>query len=325
MKSTAKSTAIGANYAELDELEKALPFAGLSSFIKAPVMRNVTKGDLVVAGVPFDAGTTNRPGTRFGPRAIREQSHYASAFEPVYPWPNTLGERHRVVDFGDMTPFPGSGCLEMMLEMTETVAAQLLKDGARLLCLGGDHTLPFGPIRAASKHFGKLALIHLDAHQDSYPVPEYEGHKLYNHGVFATELVAEGCIDIARSTQAYIRTIQPETPGSYDIVYANEALQMTPEDLAKRIRARTGDAPVYLTLDIDAIDPAHAPGTGSPVPGGPTVGEVRRLLKALEGINLVGADLVEVNPLYDPTQITSVAAAHLAIDLLYLLEASPSW
>jgi agmatinase len=325
MSTTSPLLSIGESTAELDELEQALPFAGLSSFMKAPVSRSVKKGNLVVAGVPFDAGATNRPGTRYGPRAIREQSHYATAFLPVYPWPTTLGEKHRIVDFGDIAPFPGSGCLEMMLDMTEAVTSKVLKAGARMLLLGGDHTLPFGPIRAASKHFGKLALVHLDAHQDSYPVPEFEGHKLYNHGVFATELVAEGCIDVTRSTQAYIRTIQPETPGGYDIVYANDALRMSPEDLAKRIRDRAGDSPVYLTLDIDAVDPSHAPGTGSPVPGGPTVGEVRRLLKALEGINLVGADLVEVNPLYDPTEITAVAAAHLAIDILHLMEAGPSW
>ncbi|WP_227268230.1 arginase family protein [Roseobacter weihaiensis] len=307
----------------LDILEGYLPFAGLSTFMKAPYTRDVQPGDIVVMGVPFDAGVTNRPGTRYGPRAIREQSYYATEFPPVYPWTTMLGDRHRIIDFGDVTPFPGTGVMDMILELTEQVSTEINAAGARILTLGGDHTLPIGLVRGVAKTHGPVALVHLDSHQDSYDVRDESGARMYNHGVFATALVEDGQVDPARSTQAYIRTSQPLSPkGGYDIVHANDALDMTPEALAERIKARIDGAPVYLTLDIDALDPSCAPGTGTPVPGGPTTADVRRLLKALEGINLVGADLVEVNPLFDPTGMTSVAAAYLAADLCHLLDAS---
>ncbi len=308
----------------LEQLESVLPFGGPATFMKSIATKNIKKGDLVVAGIPFDAGATFRPGTRFGSKAIRDKSHYAAAFQPVYPWQNSL--RHRVIDYGDMVAMPGTGCVEMMLDLGYTLANRVLKVDSRLLVLGGDHTIPFGMVRAAAKKFGKLSLIHLDAHQDSYPVEEFAGQKIYNHGVFATQLAVEGCIDVSSSTQVYIRTCQPATPGGgYEIVYANEALQLTPEALADKIKKRVGNNPVYLTLDIDAIDPSCAPGTGSPVPGGPTNADVRRLLHALQGIHLIGADLVEVNPLYDANEITAVTAAYLAIDLLQLMDIAPAW
>ena len=185
-------------------------------------------------GVPFDSGTFNRPGTRYGPRAIREQSSYAAAFDPIYPWNRKLADACRIVDFGDVASLPGTGVTESMLQATEAVAAEILQAGASLLTLGG----------------------------------------VINHGTFATGLAKEGCIDLPRSSQLYIRTFLPETPGGgYTIVYANEALEMGPEKLAEQVKGRVGDAPVYLSLDIDAVDSASAPGTGSPVPGGPTTGD----------------------------------------------------
>jgi agmatinase len=308
----------------LEQLEDILPFGGSGTFMKTTATKDIQKGDFVVAGIPFDAGATFRPGTRFGPKAIRDKSHYAAAFQPVYPWQNSL--RHRVIDYGDMVAMPGTGCLEMMLELGYTLANRVLDAGGRLLALGGDHTIPIGIVRAVAKKFGKISLIHLDAHQDSYPVEEFARQKIYNHGVFATQLVVEGCIDVSTSTQVYIRTNQPVSPdGGYEIIYANDALQITPEALAEKIKKRVGNTHAYLTLDIDAIDPAYAPGTGSPVPGGPSTADVRRLLHALKGINLVGADLVEVNPMYDANEITAVAAASLAIDLLQLMDTSSAW
>ena len=303
-------------------LEEGLPFAGIPTFMKRSHTKEIPGADLVVMGVPFDSGTFNRPGTRYGPRAIREQSSYAAAFDPVYPWDRKLTDAGRIVDFGDVASLPGTGVTESMLQATEIIAIEIFETGASLLTLGGDHTIPYGPVRAASKRFGKLALIHLDSHQDSVD-SEAEFGGVINHGTFATGLAKEGCIDLPRSSQLYIRTFLPETPGGgYTIVYANEALEMGPEKLAETVKERVGEVPVYLSLDIDAVDAASAPGTGSPVPGGPTTGEVRRFLKGLEGIKLVAADLVEVNPLYDPTQVTAIAAAFLALDLLYLLSAA---
>ncbi|MBK9924178.1 MAG: agmatinase [Anaerolineales bacterium] len=305
----------------LDLLEKSLPFAGIASFMNLPYTRNLQGADLVIAGVPFDGGTFYRPGARFGPRAIREQSVYASEFQPVYPWDYSLTERFTLIDFGDIAPLPASGGMELMLELTEAVAQDVFKAGAGLLTLGGDHTIPYGPIRAAAKHHGKLALIHLDAHQDSIGSDQIApGSRFINHGTFASDLVTEGCIDPVHSSQVYIRTHMPPVPGDgYQIFYANEALQFLPEVLAETIKARVGNMPVYLTLDIDALDPSFAPGTGTPVPGGPTSADVRRFLKALDGLNIVAADIVEVSPVYDPSQTTAITAAFLAIDLLYLL------
>jgi agmatinase len=305
----------------LNELEY-LPFAGLNSFMKLPYTRDLTDAQLVVMGIPFDSGTTYRSGSRFGARAIREQSGYAAAFRPVYPWTEDITDRYRVIDFGDVVALPGSAAVDLMLSMTEAVAARIFASGARLLSLGGDHTIPYGPVRAAAKQFGPLALIHIDSHQDSYSSDDLLGFRQINHGTFATDLAVEGHIDLTQSTQVYIRTIQPETPGGgYRIIYANEALAMTPEALAGEVRARIGDAPVYITLDIDALDPAFAPGNGSPVAGGPSTGEVRRFVQALAGLNVVAADIVEINPMFDPTGATAIAAATLGIDLLHVLGA----
>ncbi len=310
----------------IEQLENALPFSGLCSFMRAPVSKTIEAGDLVVVGVPFDAGATNRPGARYAPRTVREQSVYAAAFQPVYPWRTELTSKRRLVDFGDITAFPGSGAMDMMIALTENASNAVYQAGGRLLAIGGDHSLPIGAIRAASNCFGKIALIHLDAHQDSYGVDSFDNQPVYNHGVFATALVNEGCVDISASVQLYIRTIQPESPnGGYEIVFADEAALISPDELAERVRARVGDKPVYISFDIDAVDPAFAPGTGSPVPGGPSTGDVRCFLKALTGINAVGADLVEINPLYDPTGVTSIAGAFFAIDLLHVLNAAPNW
>lgn len=315
------SESIPAGAAILDLLEKSIPFAGVTSFMRLPYTRDLQGTDLVIAGIPFDGGTLYRSGTRFGPRAIREQSVYAAEFQPVYPWEYSLTERFTMIDFGDIAPVPGSSGMELMLQLSEAAAEEIFKAKAGLLTLGGDHTVPYGPIRAAAKQYGKLALIHLDAHQDSVGSDQIApGYRFINHGTFASDLVTEGCIDPARSTQVYIRTYMPPVPGEgYEIIYANEALQFVPEVLAQTIKARAGDAPVYLTLDIDALDPSFAPGTGTPVPGGPASADVRRLLRALDGLNIVSADVVEVNPLYDPAQTTAITAAFLAIDLLYLL------
>jgi agmatinase len=313
-----KTDSFSQNAMILDLLEKSLPFAGLTSFMGLPYTRTLEGADLVVAGVPFDSGTFYRPGTRLGPRAIREQSVYAAEFQPIYPWDYSLTDRFNLIDFGDIAALPASGGVELMLELSEAVAEEVFKVGAGLLTLGGDHTIPYGPIRAAARHHGKLALIHLDAHQDSVGSDQIApGYRFINHGTFASDLVTEGCIEPALSSQIYIRTHMPQE--GYQIIYANEAMQTSPEQLAERIKARVGKAPVYLTLDIDALDSSFVPGTGTPVPGGPSSAEVRRLLKALNGLNIIAADIVEVNPLYDPSQTTAITAAFLAIDLLYLL------
>jgi agmatinase len=295
-----------------------LPFAGLLTFGRAEHTRRLEGADLVVMGAPFDAGAVNRPGARFGPRAIREQSVYAGALQPVYPWKERLDESFRLVDYGDVAPVPGLGAVEALLEQTEEAAAEIFAGGASLLTLGGDHTLPYGPVRAAAKAFGPLALVHLDSHQDSLDGESLPGGPMVNHGTFAADLVREGHVDPSRSTQLYIRTYLDNAPG-YTIVYAEDALAMGPEALAERVVELAGEGPVYLSLDLDAVDPAFAPGVGTPMPGGPSSSEVRRFLRGLDGIDLVAADIVELNPAYDPAETTAILAAVLSFDLLHLL------
>lgn len=297
------------------------PFGGVVSFNRAEQTRELEDVDLAVMGVPFDLGVMNRPGARFGPRAIREQSVYAGALQPVYPWDVSLTGDFRIVDFGDVVPIPGAGAVEKMLELTQSAAAEVLGSGASLLTLGGDHTLPYGPVRAAATEFGPLALIHLDSHQDSLEPDAGPDGPMVNHGTFATALVNEGHIDASRSSQLYIRTLM-NNPAGHTIYYADDARELGPEQLAAKVAAQVGDAPVYISLDIDAVDPGFAPGVGTPVPGGPTSNEVRRFLKALEGVNVVAADLVELNPPHDPAEVTAILAAFLSFDLLYLLGAA---
>ncbi len=295
-----------------------LPFAGLVTFNRAEDTRQLDGADLVVMGVPFDLGAVNRPGARFGPHAIRQQSIYAGALQPIYPWGEELGSSFRIIDYGDLAPVPGMGAVESLLQTTESAAADVFRSGASLLTLGGDHTLPYGPVRAAAKAFGKLALIHLDSHQDSLDSESLPGPRMVNHGTFATDLVREGHIDASRSAQLYIRTYL-DNPAGYEIVYADDALDLGPRELAAKVVDLVGDAPVYISLDIDSIDPAYAPGCGTPCPGGPSSREVRQFLKCLDGLDVVAADIVELNPLFDPTQTTAILAAFLSFDLLHLM------
>jgi agmatinase len=298
------------------DLDKFVGAAGIATFFRAPHTADLRGADVVVIGNPFDSGTSNRPGARFGPRAMREQSLHICAYPTLYPWEYPLTERCRLIDGGDAVAIWGSGATEGMIAAQQKAAALVFKAGASLLVLGGDHTGPYGPMRAAAACFGPLAMIHIDAHQDADPAPNE-----VNHGKFAWDLAEEGVIDDSRSIQAYIRTVAaPVCSRRYTILYAEEALALGPERVAAQIREVVGDMPVYLTFDIDGIDPSCAPGTGTPVWGGPSVAEVRRMLRGLRGVNIVAADVVEVSPPYDaPNQMTAVAGATIAADLAYLM------
>jgi agmatinase len=186
--------------------------------------------------------------------------------------------------------------------------------GARLFTLGGDHTIPYGPIRAAKEKFGVIAIIHFDSHQDS--LSGRNGTQI-THSSFAHDLAEEGTVDAKQSVQVFIRTDMPNE-GGYNIIYANDALNRQPAEIATQIKSIVDAMPVYITFDIDALDPSHAPGTGTPVPGGPTSFFVAQVLQGLVGLNVVGADVVEVAPMYDPSEVTRLSAAAVARDLIYL-------
>lgn len=296
------------------EIAKHCHYAGVPSFNLYPASRDLTDADIAVMGVPFDAGVTNRPGARFGPRAIRSLSQLACCFD--YPWDYKISEKAKIIDYGDVGIALGPKSTQIMLEETHKHARKILDSGCKLLTLGGDHTIPYGMVRAASEKYGKLSLIHFDSHQDS--TPSVDGNVF--HANFAYDLQAEGCIDPAHSAQVFIRTEM--TKCGYNILYAQDAVFMPMEELAEKIKQIVGDRPVYITFDIDALDPSAAPGTGTPVVGGPTTAQIRKLLYHLRGVNAVAADLVEVLPAYDVNDITALAAATIAQDLMYILKGS---
>ena len=296
------------------ETDNYLYFSGVTTFGGYPQTRELDNVDIAVMGIPFDQGTTYRSGARFGARAVRAVSNSVFGFN--YMWNTEEFSLDKacphIIDYGDVGAFYGKRAVDVMMEESYKHAKKILESGASLMTIGGDHTIPYGPVRAAAEVYGKLALIHFDSHQDSIP-----SNGDYSHANFAYDLVQEGCIDPSRSVQACIRTDFDNC--GYNIIYANEVRKIGSEKLAEKIKSIVGDMPVYFTFDIDAIDPSCAPGTGTPVCGGPTTGEILDTLRALEGIHVVAADLVEVAPVYDSEEATAFAGAHVAQALMCLM------
>lgn len=298
----------------MSELDKYLSCSGIATFGGYPYSRDVDDADLVIMGVPFDAGVTQRSGTKLGPRAMRLMSKTVLAFNYLWETDNFSIDNAfpKIVDYGDVGAGYGPRAVQIMLDETYEHAKKIIDSGAKLLTLGGDHTIPYGMVRACYEKFGKLALIHFDSHQDSQ-----KSYGDISHGNFAYDLQEEGCIDPSKSVQACIRTNMPLC--GYNIIYANQVLEMTPKQLAEKIKSVVGDMPVYFTFDIDAVDPAYAPGTGTPVCGGPNMNFIMNTLRELEGIHVVAADVVEVAPQYDSGEITALAANHVAQGLMCLM------
>ena len=283
-------------------------FGGAGSFFRTQYSRDLTGVDVAVSGVPLDIATTNRSGARLGPRAIRNAS-LSLAWERPWPWARDPLEQMAVVDYGDC-----EGGLLSVQHIEEHVA-RILSAGAASLLLGGDHFISYPSLRAHAKKHGPLSLIHFDAHTDTWP-SSGEG---INHGTMFYKAAKEGIVLPESSVQVGIRTTNDDTLG-YDIISAADVHRRGTADVVRQIRERVGDRPVYLTFDIDCLDPAYAPGTGTPVPGGLSSFQALDILRALVGIQLVGMDVVEVAPAYDHAEITALAAAQIAIELLCLYE-----
>lgn len=279
-------------------------YAGALSFMRRPYGKAVAGCDLVVWGVPFDLSVTNRPGTRFGPQAIRRASAIFDG-DPQYPSRIDPFARLAAMDYGDCAlprgDLPGSA------QAIEREAAGILATGAHLVTLGGDHFISLPLLRAHVARHGKLALIQFDAHQDTWD----DGPGGIGHGSFVLEAVREGLIDVERSIQIGIRTVAPRDCG-IAIVDAYEAQALGVEAVAERIRGRVGEGAAYLTFDIDALDPAFAPGTGTPVSGGFSADQALRMLWAIRNLDIRGMDIVEVSPPYDHADITAIAASTIA-------------
>jgi agmatinase len=287
-------------------------FGGATSFLRRRYTKDLAGVDLAITGIPFDQAVTHRPGTRFGPRAIREASTL-QPFDPPYGWDGFSPlDRFAIADYGDM-PFDYAHTADVPARIEAHVAG-ILAAGAGCITLGGDHSITLPILRAHAKKHGPLALIQVDAHTDTWVDDD---PSRIDHGTFCYTAVKEGLIDVTRSAHVGIRTVVEDNLGIH-IHDAAEVHERGALAIAADLKARVGDAPVYLSFDIDGLDPAFAPGTGTPVWGGLSSAQAAALLRGLAGINLVGGDVVEVSPPYDHAAITAVAGAHVAMELICL-------
>ncbi|MEQ8479864.1 MAG: agmatinase [Hoeflea sp.] len=285
--------------------------AGALSFMRRKYTKSLKGAEAVVWGIPFDAAVSNRPGARFGPQAIRRASAIFDN-DPQYPFSRDLFEAMSVIDYGDCLLDYGNH--QKTPATIEREAAKILKSGAFLLSLGGDHFVTWPLLKAHAAIHGPLALVQFDAHQDTWD----DDGKRIDHGSFVGRAVRDGVIDPSRSIQIGIRTHAPEDCG-IRILYGHEIEDMRASEIASTILDHVGDAACYLTFDIDCLDPAFAPGTGTPVAGGPSSARMLSALRKLGELDIKGADIVEVAPAYDHADITAIAGASVAMHYLGLL------
>jgi agmatinase len=294
-------------------------YAGVKTFARCPLVDSPQDVDVAVLGIPFDTGTTNRPGARFGPEAIRSAS---IALRPYNPTQDTqVFGQLSVADLGDVTVTPGNA------ERTAGQIAEHLEpivgSGTRTLCLGGDHSVVLGELRAHAAVHGPLGLVLLDAHADVWDV--YVGERYY-HGSPFRRAVEEGLLDPARSLLAGMRgslygpeDVHLPTGLGFEVIPCDDLVALGQEGYAARVRERVGEGPLFLSFDIDVLDPAFAPGTGTPEVAGLTTREALGYVRALRGLRFSGFDVVEVSPPFDgPGQPTAIAAANVAFELLSL-------
>ncbi|HBQ31594.1 agmatinase [Brucella anthropi] len=285
--------------------------AGVLSFMRRMYTKSLNGADAVVWGIPFDAAVSNRPGARFGPQAIRRASAIFDN-DPQYPFERDLFENLSVIDYGDCLLDYGNHTKTPAT--IEREATKILKSDAFLLTLGGDHFITWPLLKAHAAKYGPLALVQFDAHQDTW----FDDGKRIDHGSFVARAVRDGIIDPAQSIQIGIRTHAPEDCG-IKIIYGHEVEDMSAAVIADEILKRTDGRKTYLTFDIDCLDPAFAPGTGTPVAGGPSSAKMLSILRKLTALDFVGADVVEVAPAYDHADITAIAGATIAMYYLGLL------
>ena len=291
---------------------KSPRFSDVKTFMRLENVRTTDDVDFVVVGIPFDTCATFRVGTRFGPAAIREMSAVvAKPYNPILEV--GIFDYCSGVDYGDVGSVPGY--VEESFELIEEGFRPIFEKGVIPIAMGGDHSVTLPELRACAKVNGPVALIHFDAHFDT--IDQYFG-KPYTHGTPFYHAAKEGLVDTSKSIQVGIReglySIDDTKNSSdlgYDYIYAADCHKMTMEEIIKRIKDRVGDAKAFLTFDIDFLDPACAPGTGNPIPGGFTTAQALEIIRGLKDLNIIGYDVVEVSQPYDPNGITAIAAAGL--------------
>jgi len=286
-------------------------FGGAVSFLRRRYTKDLSEIDICVTGVGFDQSVTNRPGTRLGPRAIREASTL-QPFDPPYGWDYDPFTELAIADYGDLA-FDYARVSEFPDALTNHIRGILATDTASV-ALGGDHYISFPILKAYAEKYGPMALIHFDAHSDTWQDDDFDR---IDHGTMFYKAVKLGLIDVERSVQIGIRTTNPDTMGitTLDARFVHEH---GPAETARRVKEIVGDVPAYLTFDIDCLDPAFAPGTGTPVWGGLSSGQAAIILRDLAGINLKGGDVVEVSPPFDTKGATAIAGAHVAVEVISL-------
>ena len=294
-------------------------FAGVRTFMRAPHTTDLTGVDAAVYGIPFDTATTYRTGTRFGPEGIRSASVLLRPYNPALSV--NVVETLSIVDYGDLPVSPGD--TQRTYGQVEEALAPLVDAGVFPLGLGGDHSVTLAELRVLAGRHGPLALLQLDAHGDTWD--EYFGQR-YFHGTTFLRAAEEKLIDPAASVQAGLRgslfedgDLESARELGFAVIPCDQLRTLGPGGYASLVRERIGKRPVFISFDVDVLDPAFAPGTGTPEVGGLSTAEALALLRALRGIDLVGADVVEVSPPYDgPGQQTALAAANVAYELLSL-------
>ncbi len=287
-------------------------YSNSMSFMRRPYLRNPLESDadLVVLGVPLDMATSGRSGARMGPDAIRRASVNLAWEGNKFPWDFNVFDRVNVIDSGDLVF--DSGDAEDMTQRLQAATDEILKSGKTVLALGGDHFITLPLLRAYAKHYGEMALVHFDAHTDTYA----HGSR-YDHGTMFYHAPNEGLISPEHSVQIGIRTEYQKESHGFNVINAMEANDLSADEIVARIKQTIGDKPVYVTFDIDCLDPAFAPGTGTPVCGGLNSDKVLKILRGLAGVNIVGMDVVEVSPPYDHADVTALAGATVALELMY--------
>ena len=299
-------------------------YAGPSTFARLPELRDVPRCDVAILGIPFDSGTSYRPGARFGPQAIRQASrHLRTNYHPAYDTEPFV--QQQVADAGDVACNPYD--IEEAIGEIQLAATDLLGKVGGIVSLGGDHTIAVPLLRAVNHHVGPVALVHFDAHLDTWET--YFGAP-YTHGTPFRRAAEEGLFLDHASMHVGIRgplysrdDLKNVAELGFKVIHCDELEKDGTDRVAERILERVGDHSLYLSIDIDVLDPAYAPGTGTPEIAGMTSRELVNVLRGLAGVDLISADIVEVAPAYDHAEVTSLAAATIAYELTNLFARKP--
>jgi agmatinase len=297
---------------DLRGMGNEMPYSGALSLFRRNYSRNLEGADIAVSGVTFDLATANRPGTRFGPRGIREASTNLAWEGGPWPWGFDPFKTLAVVDCGDCAF--DNGYPDRIPAAIEKHADNILATGTAMVTMGGDHFITYPLLKAHHKVHGPLSLVHFDAHSDTWR----EDDERIDHGTMFFHAARLGLVDPARSVQIGLRTLNNETHG-FNILDADFVHENGPRAVAERVCDIVGDNKAYLTFDIDCLDPAFAPGTGTPVCGGLSTWQAQTIIRGLAAIDFVAMDLVEVAPAYDVGEVTSLAGASLLLDYFCLL------